>query len=378
MDHWLDAIIVPATRTAKHVRNAAALAAATEALLVVLTSRDCRPEAAAEVVERTPGCRGLIIEVPLDHPLPTARLDTSSPSWHPLNAHRVSDLSLKRNLGLLLARLNGWGKVLFLDDDVSRVTPQSLLRMAAQLDHAPIAGMEMPSFPDNSVVCHARRKVGLHQDVFVSGAVLAVNCDTPDLGFFPDIYNEDWFFFARAAAQGRIRFAGEARQAGHDPFADPSRAAREEFGDVLAEGVFNLFHHGLDVPGATLGYWSEFLEVRHDVIEETLGLLDALEDNESFRARTSLRTAQDQLGKVQPQDCVDFLAAWESDRAHFDRAVSRLPRVGSQAQALDQLGLTSWLATSFGGATSLSRSSTRPSSPGMVWRSPVGRKPIRS
>ena len=50
--------------------------------------------------------------------------------------------------------------------------------------------MRVSNFPDNSAVCHAHRGTGGLQDVFVTGAALAVDCQE-NIGFFPDIYNED-------------------------------------------------------------------------------------------------------------------------------------------------------------------------------------------
>ena len=74
-------------------------------------------------------------------------------------------------------------------------------RLARQLDHSQIAGMVCREYPDNSVVCHARRLAGLPQDNFVSGSARGVRCDDVALPFFPDIYNEDWFFFSKAVAR---------------------------------------------------------------------------------------------------------------------------------------------------------------------------------
>ena len=80
--------------------------------------------------------------------------------------------------------------------------------------------MTCRDFPDNSVFCHARRLARLPQDVFITGAVLGVNCSDLPLPFFPDIYNEDWFFFAEAAAYRRLTKVGEAQQAEYDPYAE--------------------------------------------------------------------------------------------------------------------------------------------------------------
>ena len=90
------------------------------------------------------------------------------------------------------------------------------------------------------MVCHARRDARLPQDVFLTGAVLGVHCNNLPLSFFPDIYNEDWFFFAREAASRDLRQVGQATQIEYNPYASPDRARQEEFGDLLAEGLYAL------------------------------------------------------------------------------------------------------------------------------------------
>jgi hypothetical protein len=65
-----------------------------------------------------------------NHPRFPAR--TSADEFLEANAKRKSDLSAKRNLGLLLARLHGWNKIAFIDDDVRDAG--NLARLAAQLE----------------------------------------------------------------------------------------------------------------------------------------------------------------------------------------------------------------------------------------------------
>ena len=88
---------------------------------------------------------------------------------------RLGDLSAKRNIGLLLARLVGWHGVLFLDDDIRDVSPRTVRAAGDALRPGRATGMIAADFPDNSVVCHAARLAGLRQDVFVSGSALAVD-----------------------------------------------------------------------------------------------------------------------------------------------------------------------------------------------------------
>ena len=42
------------------------------------------------------------------------------------------------------------------------------------------------------------------------------------------------------AAARKLPRVGHAKQAEYDPFANPDRARREEFGDLLAEGLYAL------------------------------------------------------------------------------------------------------------------------------------------
>ncbi len=171
--------------------------------------------------------------------------------------------------------MRGWNKILFVDDDITQVRSTHIERLASVLDRHPVASTVSRHFPDNSVVCHARRLAGLDQDVFVSGAVLGVNLRHATLSFFPDIYNEDWFFFARHAAARNLPKIGEVRQAEYLPFDDPRRAAREEFGDLLAEGLYALFENtpgwdfGDQLTAATrASHWRLFIESRLAMIEE--------------------------------------------------------------------------------------------------------------
>ena len=156
----LDAIVVPAGRKADKLKTVAELAASADVPLVVLASRDCHVVEASALVASIPGCRALIVGIPGDYRNDLLTFQTSDPSFADLKAGRNSDLSLKRNLGLLLARLMRWEKIMFLDDDIFGVTLTDLAKIASQLDSHQVTGLISRSFPDNSVVCHANRLSG--------------------------------------------------------------------------------------------------------------------------------------------------------------------------------------------------------------------------
>ena len=215
----------------------------------------------------------IVIDLPpgYSHPLfYFRRLREIKDQLPPECGYHVTDLSMKRNIGLVLARMLGWQRIFFLDDDIRDIAYPDLQRTVDMLGSFSAAGMWVTEFPDNSIVCHANRMTGGSQDVFVSGAALAVDCDS-DIGFFPDIYNEDWLFFFDAASKGQLGNSYlKATQLVYYPFANAERAAWQEFGDVLAEGLYALLHLDMDVEQATSEYWALFLEARRNFLEATL------------------------------------------------------------------------------------------------------------
>jgi hypothetical protein len=356
-----DAIIVPASRPARRLQPTVQLSARLHALLVVLCSKEAKIEDIAELVSRTAGARALVIEIPQGWNHEDFPRRTSHRTFRLASGNRRSDLSAKRNIGLVLARLHGWGKVLFMDDDITSLQADNIRRLSAQLDNNKVAGMVVRRHPDNSVVCHARRLAGFDQDVFLTGAVLGVQCNDLPLSFFPDIYNEDWFFFAMRAAARDLASVGEARQAEYDPFASPDRARHEEFGDLLAEGLYALFgRKGHKLPldkrlhRATRTYWSYFIEeARLGAINEAIRALKRCIDREPDNSRVcsalnSLVAAKRQLkDAINPSLCVDFLDAWRDDLADWQNFTSGVNTVTSTRQAMDFLQLKTWVEPNF-------------------------------
>ena len=102
------------------------------------------------------GSRGIVVQIDDGYVLPDLDLETITNLSTVARGGQLSDLSVKRNLGLLMARLHGWRKIAFIDDDIT-LSQQGIARIAHQLDSHQIAGKVCRRFPDNSVVCHARR-----------------------------------------------------------------------------------------------------------------------------------------------------------------------------------------------------------------------------
>jgi len=358
----LDAIVVPAARPASALRDVITLSATLSVPLVILCSRQAQLGQVAHRVEKTFGAQALVVEVDDDYRLPYDAPLTSGLEFKRASADRSSDLSAKRNIGLLLGRMRGWNKILFVDDDISQFNAWDVERLTGYLDRHPVASMVSRYFPDNSVVCHARRLAGFKQDVFVSGAALGVNLKHPGLSFFADIYNEDWFFFARHAAARSLPKIGEVRQAKYPPFADPGRADREEFGDLLAEGLYALFestpHWSFkeQLAAATRpSHWADFIDVRLATIEETVSALSRAQLSASpahylkmLDAHDSLRVAEKRASSITAELCVDFIVKWQEDEARWQQILRRYPTVLSERDALAELGLSSWTSCGYG------------------------------
>ncbi len=357
----LDAIIVPASRPASQLQPVIDLAASLDVLLVLLCSRQTEVERVAERVAKTPRSRCLLVPMKPGWTHPAIPSRTSHPDFKAVQPNRRTDLSAKRNLGLLLARQLGWNKVAFVDDDIKVSSPTHVTRLAGQLERHHVAGMTVHDFPDNSVVCHARRLAGMTQDVFVTGAVLGVRLSEQPLGFFPDIYNEDWFFFAKEAASRCLPRVGQAQQAAYEPFASPDRAGGEEFGDLLAEGLFALFGNrnpDQQLPeqlrGATSRFWSGFMEARHGVLTHTREELERFADHDAgnvllHSAIASLKTSEALLDStITPDLCVAFLEAWQQDIVDWHACSAPQQDVGTTREAMDFLGLPNWRLAEFG------------------------------
>jgi hypothetical protein len=266
----VDAIIVPTARRPAYLTEAADLARALGCALVTLHSG--KWTTAAKAAERFSANVDLVaIDVPGPERLRLPDWQTSRLLAGTVFA-RHTDLSAKRNLALILCRMLGWSRILFLDDDITGLNPEDVGRASGLLDLHNAVGLQIGGFPDHSVVCHAYRDAGGNQQSFVGGGALAVDVKRSSLcSFFPDIYNDDWFFLLKGdKGLQPTAITGQVRQYPYDPFRTPERARAEELGDVLAEGIYWLLDQGRSVIDADRAHWEKFLEKRAEFIRDVL------------------------------------------------------------------------------------------------------------
>jgi hypothetical protein len=251
-----------------------------------------------------------------------------------------NDLSLKRNLALIFGRLVGWESLCFLDDDIKDVNSKKLGHAATMLTKYSAVGFQVTNFPDNSVVRHAQRLGGIEPGVqSLSAGALVVDIAEVSAGFFPNIYNEDWFFLYDRLPT--LFACGTVQQAPYDPFSNLVRAASEEFGDILAEGIIEMQAAGLDCRSANEMDWGDILAKRQRLLNAIAGSLEMSGAAEPKRklALEALVAAKAMHRDITAVACRDYIRAWQQDAAQWQGRLSQLPTFLSVAEAARELQL---------------------------------------
>lgn len=236
-----------------------------------------------------------------------------------------------------MSRVAGWERVLFLDDDIHGVNPADARAAAGLLGDFDAVGMHNAGYPDNSVVCHAHRETGARQEQFIGAGALAVS-PVRNRSFFPNTYNQDWFFLLGYGQPTKIAVTGRMWQKEYDPFADPDRARSEELGDCLAEGLYWLLDHRLATANADREHWGDFLSRRTYFIEHLIAELSKHTDDRASKRRiSSLHVARATCTMITPGLCDEYMLRWQTDLESW-RAFLREHPVGlGTAGALDHL-----------------------------------------
>jgi len=347
----VDAIIVPTIRTAEQLRSAVQLAADARCHLILVYT-DSLPDGLTDVLARLrpdqvtlltvrTGARDRLLD--LGTCLPQSRVSAAA-----------LDIGRKRNLGLLIGRVCGWTRMLFLDDDVRRLSVAKLSAAAALLDSYPVVGLQVKKYPDASVVGHARRLTGRRQEPFVSGGSLLAN---PQLlnGYFAPIYHEDWLCIINHLRAGEVAIGGSVGQLPYLPFTTSERARFEEFGEVLLSGLLWLVHARTRKSAANethpmaesdYWYWRDATDPRfwQEILVQRAALLADVTvrlKGKNFDGPSplpSLAGASQRLGELTPADFVSFTERWLASLAEWRGQLSVLSHVDlvDKAQAIEK------------------------------------------
>jgi len=345
----VDAIFVPTARPVAYLKQAAAAALFLRCPLVTLHSRKWT-NAFAAAAYLDPTVDLIAIDVPDSAQLRLPELETSRLLTGTIFERRT-DLSTKRNLALVLSHMLRWKRIIFLDDDIRVRNPGDLSRAAGLLDTHVAVGLGTEGMADNSMVCHAFRAVGGWQETFVGGGALAVSIKQ-DQSFFPNVYNEDWFFLLDSGKRLQsVASVGQVLQYPYDPYR-VERARAEEFGDVLAEGIFWLLDQGKPGSEGDLEHWRNFLKHRKEFIRQVRSMVasqDGIDSAERPRVQEALTAALGRCERIDPELCVAYMKALAADQDRWQRYIQqvRRPPVPSLEKALHSLTVSGGTLTCY-------------------------------
>ena len=136
----LDAIIVPASRPAQNLEQAITLARAADCALLILCSQKLEPAEVHQLLGERSFNGAIVVKLPKDyrHELLEFRaLESIRGDLPTACSSYVTDLSTKRNVGLLLARMLGWRRIFFLDDDIRDISHLDLQSTVSMLGPFP-------------------------------------------------------------------------------------------------------------------------------------------------------------------------------------------------------------------------------------------------
>ena len=139
----LDAIIVPGAPSAAHLDHAVTLARAADCWLLILCSRRMHQPEAIEFLTARSYDKAIVIDLPAgySHELFRFReLHSIKNELPEACSFFTTDLSMKRNIALVLARMLQWNRIFFLDDDVRDITHPDLQATVNMLSSFSAAG----------------------------------------------------------------------------------------------------------------------------------------------------------------------------------------------------------------------------------------------
>jgi hypothetical protein len=237
-------------------------------------------------------------------------------SRHTQTAHYFGwDLPIKRNHALLYACRKRYQRILLMDDDIRGLTPAVVNRATELLQSYIIAGCFVDDFPDTSVVGHLLRQAGCQVSTFLSGSFLFIRPQEA-FNFFPQVYNEDWLFMLPHVVDGNACSFGSISQLPFDLLADPEKAKFQEFGEIIAEGLYEMLARDDLGSRFSVECWTEMIQRRRSVLSHLKEVLGA-----SSELRILIDGAVNTNSRIDPYSCIEFIEDWEADRETWNSRV---------------------------------------------------------
>jgi len=123
-----------------------------------------------------------------------------------------------------------------------------------------------------------------------------------------------------------VATVGRVLQYPYDPYR-VERARAEEFGDVLAEGIFWVLDQGKAASEVNLGHWRDFLEHRKQFIHQVRSMVTSQTDidhAERARMEEALTAALGRCECITPELCVAYMKALASDQDQWQHHIQKI------------------------------------------------------
>ena len=153
--------------------------------------------------------------------------------------------------------------------------------------------------------------------MFIGGGALAIGTQSMT-SFFPNIYNEDWFFLLDEDRLRPTTTTGRAVQKIYDPFGRgaPGRRSSGTASPRDCSGCSTTDGRcGTPLPR----HWHGFLRRRASFITDVLGMVERMRGDPERRHRMplSLKEARGRCQYIDPELCVRYVDAWRADRVRW-------------------------------------------------------------
>jgi hypothetical protein len=114
----------------------------------------------------------------------------------------------------------------------------------------------------------------------------------------------------------------------------------QEFGDVMAEGLYSLLHYQIAAEGATSDYWKLFLDSRMSFLKAVLARTENVADPYlRRRIASSVEAAMECSQEIRPSLCEQYILSWRQDLGAWEQMLKDLPRSPTVKTALHELDL---------------------------------------
>lgn len=179
-------------------------------------------------------------------------------------------LGLCRNYSLLLGLREGYKRILLVDDDMAPIHWQDAHTSLSLLSRFDFVGARTVGFPDDSVVGHIARSLGVVQYDFITGQYLALKTGIREY-FFPHVYDEDLIFLLLQIGPRKAARWGRVLQATPHPLGlTTGRAIDQETGETQLEGCIQQNASSRESNVLEESFWIEILEIRRATIGDLI------------------------------------------------------------------------------------------------------------